>query len=57
MLDTGTVKLRWGTRPIQATEGVNFSGYTAAFVQTSLPGLVSSYTATVNWGDGQTSAA
>jgi VCBS repeat-containing protein len=42
-------------KPIQATEGSTFSGLVASFTDTGsdLPG---DYSATIDWGDGQTSA-
>jgi hypothetical protein len=45
-----------GGSPVNATAGTQFSGPTAAFADADPGGTASDYTASIDWGDGTTSA-
>jgi hypothetical protein len=60
--DIGAVELAPSTFqatgvPVRATAGTQFSGTVATFTEAAPDGVVSDYTATINWGDGTSAAA
>jgi hypothetical protein len=42
--------------PVSATEGASFTGHVATFTVSSSTATAAGYSASINWGDGQTSA-